>query len=737
MLKRYQKPVLFTGLGVTFFSLSAIIATQAFPHLLDNVPFIGQGHSPIGLPPWLGGPAKENSVLALANLPPAQRAKPLQAIANGPASTERNQARYLLATDLIQQDRGGAALPLLDGLERDYPLLAPEILAKRAQAYRAKGDNAKATATWQSLLKQYPQAPASVEALFALGQTNPQCWDQAIARFPAHPRTQAIIGTRLAENPNQPQLLLLVARHGFFLKNQTTFLDRLQTEYAAQLQPQDWAAIGLAYWEKEQYGNAGAAYERAPTPPLHLYRAARGAQLGGRSTDAVRLYQRLVQAYPQAEETGLALRRLADLAPTSEAAIAYLDQAINRFPNQAPDALLSKSQVLQKQLSSPEAALRVRQTLLAQHSKSDAAAEVRWQQAEQYFAKGDVKAAWQWAQQLAQENPGSEYAPEASFWVGKWATQLGRSQDAQEAFKFVLANYPDSYYAWRSASLLGWDVGDFATVRQKLPEVVRPRERSTLPVGSEVLQELHRLGQDRDAWNLWQIEFRNRVEPTVAEQYTDGIMRLGVNDNLNGIWMLTNLAEREKPNEKTQYEALQRQSEFWQALYPFPYLETIDSWAQQRRLNPMLVTALIRQESRFEAQIRSVADAVGLMQIIPETAAYIAEQINEKKYNLENPTDNIKMGTWYLDYTHREYSNNSLFAVASYNAGPGAVADWIKQFGVSDPDRFIEQIPYAETKGYVESVFGNYWNYLRLYNPEILRQLAEHSPKHAAIVNSQ
>jgi soluble lytic murein transglycosylase len=68
-----------------------------------------------------------------------------------------------------------------------------------------------------------------------------------------------------------------------------------------------------------------------------------------------------------------------------------------------------------------------------------------------------------------------------------------------------------------------------------------------------------------------------------------------------------------------------------------------------------------------------------------------------------------------------------MLAVASYNAGPGKVSEWLEKFPLSDPDAFIEVIPYAETKGYVEAVFGNYWNYLRLYNPNIAQMLGKYS----------
>jgi soluble lytic murein transglycosylase len=293
----------------------------------------------------------------------------------------------------------------------------------------------------------------------------------------------------------------------------------------------------------------------------------------------------------------------------------------------------------------------------------------------------------------------------------------------------VIREHPESYYAWRSATLLGWNVGDFHNLRDLKPAVVQPPSRSLLPAGSETLKELHQLGQDQDAWAYWQVEFQDRQQPTVTEQFTDGVMRLGVGDHLDGLFMVSNLADRDKPEDRQQYLALRTEPEYWQALYPFPYMDQIESWSQRRSLNPMLVTALIRQESRFEPQIKSVVGATGLMQVMPETAAFIAQQLQVKGYNLENPEDNIKLGTWYLDHTHDEYSDNSMLAVASYNAGPGAVAQWLTKSKTQDADTFVENIPYDETRDYVKSVFANYWNYLRLYNPEIARQVAQVSPE--------
>jgi soluble lytic murein transglycosylase len=219
----------------------------------------------------------------------------------------------------------------------------------------------------------------------------------------------------------------------------------------------------------------------------------------------------------------------------------------------------------------------------------------------------------------------------------------------------------------------------------------------------------------------------------VDEQFTDGLMRQAVGDNLDGIFMVSHLSQRENPEERQEYKQLKQEIGYWYALYPFPFLEPIESWSQERQLNPLLVTALIRQESRFMPDIKSSAGAVGLMQVMPDTGAWIAQKIKLKEYQLDNPDDNIKLGTWYLDYTHDEYANNSMLAVASYNAGPGAVGDWVAKKGIADPDQFVETIPYSETRGYVKSVFENYWNYLRLYNPEISQKLAQVSQSHPTI----
>ena len=429
-------------------------------------------------------------------------------------------------------------------------------------------------------------------------------------------------------------------------------------------------------------------------------------------------YQQLNATFPEHPETASGLLNMARLQD-DQSAIATLDDIIARFPDRAGDALAQRAELLEEKLKSPDSAKQARASILSQYSASPAAAKIRNKQAKANAKTSNYSAAISWAKQLIEAAPEDELAAETGFWLGKWQLRANQPEAARQSLEQVIRDHPASYYAWRSAIYLDWNVGNFDTVRSYQPRVDLPEKRTPLPAGSPALQELYLIGHNQTAWNQWQSEFINVQLPTVSEQFTDGIIRLGVGDNLEGIFMVSSLSWRDIPEEIAEYEALKNKPTFWQAIYPFPYPDLILGWAEERSLNPLLVTALVRQESRFQPDIRSVVGAVGLMQVMPETGEWISTQIGQDDYSLSKPADNVKFGTWYLDFTHSTYNDNSLYAVASYNAGPGAVSRWIEEKDFANADEFVEQIPYPETKGYVESVFGGYWNYLRLYDPEI------------------
>ena len=634
-------------------------------------------------------------------------------LGEAPANTRNS---FLIAADLIDRQQGKAALAKLEGLEQEYPLLAAHVLLAKGEAYRLENNLSQAVKTWQEVVDKYPTSAATGDALYFLGESQPKYWQEAIAKFPAHPRTHEIIRQQLKQNPNQPHLMAILVKYTPDDPGVDRMRDRLFKEYTNQLTPKEWEAVGDSYWLKWDYGKAGQAYAKAPNTPQNLYRAGRGYHLANSKVTAKQYYLKLIQQYPNDEYTGWALRRIATVGSQREA-VTYLDMAIAKFSKQAPEALVEKAKYL-KALNSPKSASHAIQTLLTEYKHSEAAAEYRWDVADKKAKAGDLVTAWQWAQPITVNNPDSKLAPKAGFWIAKWATKLNRPQEATAAYKSVLTNFPRSYYAWRSAVALGWDVGDFTTVRYQTPQVLKAAKTHP-PGGSPTFQQLYKLGLEKEAWTQFQTEISDRTEFNIADGFTKGLFKLYQGKNLRGINQIANLQDTDSPEEKQQWQKLQQTAEYWQALYPFPYEDIILRWSKQRQLNPLLVTSLIRQESRFEPEIKSSAGALGLMQVMPPTAKTSAKNIGLSSYSITNPEDNVNIGTYYLDFTHKKYGNNSMLAVASYNAGPNAVAKWVNRYGLSDADEFVEKIPYRETKGYVESVFENYWNYMLVYNPEM------------------
>ena len=675
---------------------------------------------------------QDDPVLDLALQSAEQRAAALAQYAQGRDSLSQHRARYLLALDLIAADRGGSAIPLLDGLEASYPEMAPYILLAQAQAQRAAGQAEAAQATQDRLLTEYADDPAIAPVLFELGQQDPAQWDELLQRFPDHPKSVEVAHQRLTEDPNRADalpLLLTIARAGLHHPSVGDVLLRLKNQFADQLQPEDWQTVGFGLWRRDVYDEAGPAYARATPSPRNLYRAARGLQIGDQRDRAITLYNQLDQQFPEAPETATGLLRLT-LSLPDEQALGVLDQVIARFPDRAAEAMLKRAEILDK-LNSAESAQATRETILKDYSASEAAAEIRLENARNASQQGDLAMAVSWGRDALKHSPDADDSAEAGFWAGKWAADLGQTDVAQTLWEQVIAVHPESYFAWRSAVYLGWDVGDFQTVRDKVPAIAPLPRRSPLPTGSDTLKELYLLGQDQAAWERWQIEYVNRQDPSVPERFVDGLMRQTHGDYIDGIYQVSSLSLVDEPEEIEAYKALKQKPDYWHGVYPFPYADLIQTWSAERQLNPLLVLALIRQESRFMPKIRSVAGATGLMQVMPDTAEWIKErEPTITDYTITDPHDNIKLGTWYLDYTHREYDNHSMFAIASYNAGPGNVSEWISRGGYRDADDFADKIPFPETRDYIQSVFGNYWNYLRLYDPTIAAQVEQAQQRH-------
>ena len=152
---------------------------------------------------------------------------------------------------------------------------------------------------------------------------------------------------------------------------------------------------------------------------------------------------------------------------------------------------------------------------------------------------------------------------------------------------------------------------------------------------------------------------------------------------------------------------------------PRAYWSEVTQLAKQTGVDPYLILAIAKQESTFRATVVSHAGASGVMQLMPKTAQWLQSKDPDipagASNNLKCPINSISLGANYIEQMIDRSGGNLIYAVASYNGGPGNVDKWRKQFPTDNLDAFIDSIPYEETKDYVRKVLGYYMGYRSLY----------------------
>ncbi len=154
-------------------------------------------------------------------------------------------------------------------------------------------------------------------------------------------------------------------------------------------------------------------------------------------------------------------------------------------------------------------------------------------------------------------------------------------------------------------------------------------------------------------------------------------------------------------------------------VFPIPYKEIIFQQAQINQLDPYLLTAVIKTESNFNPKAVSPKGAVGMMQIMPETGEWAAQQSKIGNYSLErlyDPVYNINIGSWYLADLQKEFANDTTLMLAAYNGGRGNVKNWLATEIWDGQYEKVSQIPFAETQKFVQKVLWYQKIYSTLYS---------------------
>ena len=289
----------------------------------------------------------------------------------------------------------------------------------------------------------------------------------------------------------------------------------------------------------------------------------------------------------------------------------------------------------------------------------------------------------------------------ARFWLGKMAQVRGDSGKARGIWLALAREDSLGYYGMRARQEAG--LGPLSFVAPQSAPAPAPaavvvglaRIDTLLLAGldseaqAEVRVVLARPPQDLNALLAWS-------EGLGVRGYGPAAVRLG--------WQ----AALQAPGE----------TRVLRAIFPWPNRAAVEAEADEFGVDALLLAALVRQESVFDVEALSPAGARGLAQLLPSTAALMARGLDVAFYPewITVPDLNLHLGAAHLAELIRRFGRVDA-ALAAYNAGPSPVRRWLARAGAADPDRFIELIPYPETRGYVRSLLRNRELYRALYGP--------------------
>jgi soluble lytic murein transglycosylase len=313
-------------------------------------------------------------------------------------------------------------------------------------------------------------------------------------------------------------------------------------------------------------------------------------------------------------------------------------------------------------------------------------------------------------EQAAARFPRSDYRPMWLYWSARAHDQRGRADLAQARYALVVADYRNSYYGRLAVRLL--KPGPQLTVASA-PVAAQGLEApgGGLPPTHDLVRALIAQEMYGDAMNelrYAQVAWGDSapIQATIALIFSrTGELRRGINT-----------MRRAYP----QYMAAggeQLPIDMLKVIFPLAYWDLLRQHAAKHQLDPYLVAALVAQESTFDSAIKSPANAVGLMQVMPATGRQYAPRVGIARYTpavLTHPETNVKLGMAVLADVIGRFGGVH-YALASYNAGPGAVARWRAERPGMARDEFIDDIPYPETQNYVKKILGTAEDYRMLY----------------------
>jgi len=602
-----------------------------------------------------------------------------------------DQVTLVRARIVLGQGDPPAALAILDLLERTRPdaIVQAQIDRLRAPALLAAGDEAGARAAWHRAFEAESEserrADVKLEMVIALQQAGlmpadalPETLTTEVLREASRPDEKAPDDRTPDEAALAGDALLARGRSAAAALAYAEALSGLVEESARRAVHQ---RHGVALFKLRRYGEARGAFESAGEGAEARYWTGRAAARQGDVPHAMRVFAHLGENGD--EEPEWASRSL------------YLLGTLQSGRGDESAARESFSRVL----GFTAFPSRVREALW----------RIGWAE----FEDGQFDGAREHFLAMVASAVAEGLEPESTwrprYWAARAAAEAGHEPEARSGFAELVAQAPLSYYGLRAQERLDQHhlaarsgaaaIAD-ATARRRVDYWRLQRAALLVEAGmaEQARLELRALA-DRPLGLADRMAI-GRV--MVAAEDFAGAQRIVVHA------YRAPLVEGVRPGVER----------LWWLAWPRAYREAV-ALAPPLGVSSELVWAIMREESSFRPRVHSTAGAIGLMQLMPDTASRVARRSDleiPEPADLERPEVNVALGTRYLAELDKRMQGRESAMIASYNAGPLAVARWLRDAPAGQPDDvFVEDIPYTQTRSYAKRVLRSYWLYQRLY----------------------
>lgn len=664
------------------------------------------------------------------------------------------KSQYILGECFKKVEDWDRAIGIYKNLVKSDPLLTDYSLFFLAETYHLKRENHESIATFKEIIENFPQSLIISEANYQIAQNYRELNDL----------TSALIyyeNILKDSQDNQLKANVLLDLSDIYWKEKKYF-DSLNCLYEIldksyklkrNSEPEE-LLIRYFYWIKENLKEINVPYPIMMKCADILFKY--------RKYDlAENLYEEIISTFPDAKDIAEVYynrARALYYKKDYKEAINQCNEIISRFPTS--DIITKVHYFLANSIfASGErySAIEKYNKIITQYPESSYARESYLRLAECYFQLNEPeKGIFQW-KQVIEKYPDSSQAINALWNLGRYYTKNNNNSEALEAYRllserFSKSSLGDDALYWRGKTLQKMGLEEEARViyEKLLREYPLSyyTERITKQRDDLNFVGLISASEKEDFTNLEEfllkyakIEGKGQLSLLKAELfeeisfYKESIIELKetLNDYPGNIFLLFKLSDVYKKN-MDYYNSLNYSEivfnylvdnlqlddlpfELWESLYPICFEDIIREYALKYEIDPLLVMAMIREESRFNSWNESVAGARGLMQIIFSTAEWIAQKINIIDFNDEmlfSPKVNINLGCWYIHYLKEKFSNDYILMISGYNAGPGITDQWLERYDQSDLDNFVENIPYAETREHIKKVMKSYQMYKKL-----------------------